>query len=194
MGCTDALISHVQRIQALVEGFDILLPRESPPRVVRRQQEFRSPEVVVRTKMSAATADRVFGVVSEFGNSIASALPCAIPTVGISRPYVFDCLEDLRRIGSVIRDVVQRPQSLKMVRLLLEKFEAPCHEITILEIESPANLLGLRAAPYRRSRRDPPGQPWSRSSMAAVIVWSSAKAPAHCVNGKLLVSTMLARS
>jgi hypothetical protein len=30
--------------------------------------------------------------------------------------------------------------------------------------------------------------------MAAVSVWSSAKAPAHWVNGRLLVSTMLARS
>src|ERR1700687_4706373 len=94
IGRTDPLISHSQRIQTVVECFDILLPRDRPSRVVWRQKELGSPVVVVRTKMRAAAADRIFGAASEFGNPIACALPRAIPTVGISRFDVLDRLKD----------------------------------------------------------------------------------------------------
>src|SRR3982751_3279883 len=93
IGRNDPLIFHTQRVQALVERFDILLPRDSPSRVVWRQEEFGGPVVIVRTKMSAAAADRILRATGQFGNPITCALPRTVPSVGISRFNVPDRLK-----------------------------------------------------------------------------------------------------
>ena len=76
-------VIHAQLIEARIESFNIFLPRDGPPWIVRLQEKLRGSVVIVCPKKSAAAANRVYCATGEFKNAVASLVPSLIPAVGI---------------------------------------------------------------------------------------------------------------
>src|SRR5690242_14115191 len=110
IGGPNSLVFYAEGIEPLVECPHVLRPGCRAAWIGGGQQKFGRAVVVVSTKQRAAPADSILRARGKLANTVATVLPGCKPAIGISRSYVLDCLQYLRRICSAIGNVVQRAQ------------------------------------------------------------------------------------